>query len=50
VRCRAIAKTIMHPKALKVMSGVVVLIADGMRNESNHLDSEEMQPPKQHTG
>ena len=39
VRCEAIAKTIMHPKALQVMSGVAVLIADGACNESNDLES-----------
>jgi hypothetical protein len=39
VRCQVIAKTIMHPKALQVMSGVAVLIADGTFNESNDFDS-----------
>jgi hypothetical protein len=47
VRFQAIAKTIMYPKTLLVMSGVsgvMVLIADGTLHESNGFESEEMQP------
>jgi hypothetical protein len=38
-RCRAIAKTIIRPKALQVMSGVAVLIADSTPNECSAIES-----------
>jgi hypothetical protein len=49
VRFQAIAKTIMYPKTLLVMSGVsgvMVLFADGTLHASNVFESEEIDATK----